>query len=120
MNVYKNKLQAELDALIRHRVALRRGLDQIARGQRVGDGHNTSRTIDDMRRQLQVTEHDYARLCTELGQEHRLNGPVSLQLTPSERAALARQASRPKATPPRVEDRGRTVPAYMTKVMRSG
>jgi hypothetical protein len=114
MNAYKVKLQRELAELTRRRVALREALKRIAGGWRCGDDTDMRQTIDRLQRDLKSTDLPYARLCTELGQEHRLIGSVSLRLSAAERAVLARHppdqvprsscgtgASRSKVTSPR-------------------
>jgi hypothetical protein len=109
-NPYRRKLENELADLTRRRVGLREQLRRIAGGWRSGDDTDMRTLIDRLQRELKATDLPYSQLCTQLGEEHRLVGPVSLRLSAAERAVVARRA---KVTPPRA------VPSYMTKVIRS-
>jgi hypothetical protein len=89
--MWKQTLEAERSRLLRQVIALRKSLEWFAGPFRIGDATETAKQMRETRTALVAAEHQYAKYCVEVLHRDPWPKPVSLAISPAERAALARR-----------------------------
>jgi hypothetical protein len=99
MDAYRRELENDLARLRHTRVQLRKRLEWFGRGHVWQDATETARLVREIQIILKGTDHEWNELCHKLGRRDLMvpRKPISLTLTASARAALARQAARDQA-----------------------
>jgi hypothetical protein len=89
--MWKEQLEAERSRLLRRVIALRKGLEWFAGPFRIGDATETERQRRETVIALAAAERKYEEFCIRELHRDPWPKPVSLAISPAERAALARR-----------------------------
>jgi hypothetical protein len=110
--MWKEQLEAERSNLLKRVIALRKSLEWFSGPLRLGDEVYTAQKRRETVAALDAATRAYEEFCVKELHRDPWPTPVSLAISPAERAALARRKAHPPAR--------RRVPSYVTKVMRPG